>query len=125
MALTKLTRNSDRDRADVEYLATAVPLDATELRERYNGEMRGYVSVPEREDLTLNLWIEMIERDAVSPLTIFLPDSRTLSPHPTSFNSCHLLYCLGACAVAFTGTGISFHSRLSPTTAAKRRWGPC
>jgi uncharacterized nucleotidyltransferase DUF6036 len=61
LVLTKLTRNSDRDRADLEYLATAVPLDATVLRERYNSEMRAYVSVPEREDLTLDLWIEIIE----------------------------------------------------------------
>jgi len=61
LVLTKLTRNSDRDRADLEYLATAVPLDATVLRERYNSEMRGYVGVPEREDLTLDLWIEIIQ----------------------------------------------------------------
>ena len=53
LALTKLTRNADRDRSDVEYLATAVPLDVAVLRERYQREMRGYVGVPEREDLTL------------------------------------------------------------------------
>lgn len=61
LALTKLTRNSDRDRSDVEYLATAVPLDVSVLRDRYQGEMRAYVGVPEREDLTLDLWIEIIE----------------------------------------------------------------
>jgi hypothetical protein len=61
LALTKLTRNSDRDRADVEYLATVVPLEATVLRERYNSEMRAYLGVPEREDLTLDLWIEIIQ----------------------------------------------------------------
>jgi hypothetical protein len=61
LALTKLTRNSDRDRADVEYLASVVPLDTTVLRERYNSEMRAYLGVPEREDLTLDLWIEIIQ----------------------------------------------------------------
>jgi hypothetical protein len=61
LALTKLTRNADRDRSDVEYLATAVPLDVAVLRERYQREMRGYVGLPEREDLTLELWIEIIQ----------------------------------------------------------------
>lgn len=60
LALTKLTRNADRDRADVTFLATAAPLDAALLRERYEREMRPYLSRPEREDLTLELWIEMI-----------------------------------------------------------------
>jgi len=61
LVLTKLARNADRDRADVEHLATAVPLDPAVLRDRYNSEMRGYVGVPEREDLTLELWIEIIQ----------------------------------------------------------------
>ena len=60
LVLTKLPRNADRDRGDVEYLATAVPLDVTVLRERYQREMREYVGVPEREDLTLELWIDII-----------------------------------------------------------------
>ncbi len=61
LVLTKLARNADRDRGDVEYLATAVPLDVAVLRERYESEMRGYVGVPEREDLTLELWINIIQ----------------------------------------------------------------
>jgi hypothetical protein len=61
LVLTKLTRNADRDRGDVEYLATVVPLDVAVLRERYQREMRSYVGVPEREDLTLELWIEIIQ----------------------------------------------------------------
>src|SRR5262245_32241309 len=44
LVLAKLTRNSDRDRADVEYLATAVPLDIAVLRQRYDTEMRAYVA---------------------------------------------------------------------------------
>ena len=39
LALTKRARNSDRDRADVEFLATAAPLDSVTLRERYTREM--------------------------------------------------------------------------------------
>ena len=49
LVLTKLARNADRDHGDVEYLATAVPLDVAVLRERYQREMRGYVGVPERD----------------------------------------------------------------------------
>jgi len=61
LVLTKLPRNAERDRADVEYLATAVPLDPTVLQERYSSEMRGYLGAPERDDLTLELWIEIIQ----------------------------------------------------------------
>jgi|SRR5882762_3699930 len=61
LVLTKLTRNSDRDRADVEYLATAVPLDIAVLRHRYDAEMRSYVPHASREGLTLELWSEIIQ----------------------------------------------------------------
>lgn len=61
LALAKLERNFDRDREDVEYLAAKVPLDVRVLRERYEREMRPYLAKPEREDLTLDLWTEMIE----------------------------------------------------------------
>lgn len=45
----------------MEFLATAVPLDVAVLRERYQQEMCSHVGVPEREDLTLELWIEIIQ----------------------------------------------------------------
>jgi hypothetical protein len=61
LVLTKLTRNADRDRSDLEYLATAVPLDTSVLRERYHDEMRSYLGAPAREDLTLELWIEIVQ----------------------------------------------------------------
>jgi uncharacterized nucleotidyltransferase DUF6036 len=61
LVLAKITRNADRDRSDLEYLATAVPLDPSVLRDRYRREMRDYLGVPEREDLTLDLWIEIIK----------------------------------------------------------------
>ncbi len=49
-----------RDREDVLHLADAVPFDLETLRARYQ-EMRPYLGNPEREDLTLKLWIEAIE----------------------------------------------------------------
>lgn len=63
LALTKLERNIERDRNDVRHLARVVPFDLALLRERYQKEMRLYLGNPEREDLTLQLWIEAIEED--------------------------------------------------------------
>ena len=60
LALTKLRRNSQRDREDVLHLAIAAPLDIETLRARYR-EMRPLLANPEREDLTLRLWIEAIQ----------------------------------------------------------------
>jgi hypothetical protein len=61
LALAKLERNLQRDRDDVMFLAEVVPLDLAVLRTRYEQEMRPYSGRPDREDLTLELWIEMIE----------------------------------------------------------------
>ena len=61
VALAKLERNLQRDRDDVAYLADAVPFDLEELRRRYVDELRPYLGRPDREDLTLALWIELVE----------------------------------------------------------------
>ncbi len=61
LALTKLQRNSPRDREDVRLLAETIPLDLATLRTRYESEMRPYLANAGREDLTLTLWIEDIE----------------------------------------------------------------
>ena len=61
IALAKIERNIDRDREDVKFLAEAVPFDLRILEERYFKELRPYLGIPEREDLTLRLWLEMIE----------------------------------------------------------------
>ena len=58
IALSKLERNYERDRDDIQRLAAAGRIDPKVLRARYEKELRGYLSKPEREDLTLNLWIE-------------------------------------------------------------------
>ncbi len=60
LALSKIERNIQRDRDDVKYLARTVPLDPNILRERYHTELRWQLSNPDREDLTLKLWIDMI-----------------------------------------------------------------
>jgi len=60
LALSKLERNSARDREDVKFLARAVPLNLTTLEERYRSELRPYLAAAERHDLTMRLWIEML-----------------------------------------------------------------
>lgn len=61
LALSKLERNIQRDRDDVKYLAHSIPLDLKILKERYEKELRFQLGNPQREDLTLKLWAEMIE----------------------------------------------------------------
>ena len=63
LSLSKLERNQQVDRDDVKHLARAVPLDLAVLQERYYKELRPYLGVPDREDLTLKLWIEAIEEE--------------------------------------------------------------
>src|SRR5437773_2567476 len=63
LALSKLERNIQRDRDDVRHLARFVPRDLEILKERYGRELRWQLGNPEREDLTLKLWIEMIEEE--------------------------------------------------------------
>ncbi len=63
LALSKLERNIQRDRDDVKHLARSIPLELEILKERYKRELRWQLGNPEREDLTLKLWIEMIEED--------------------------------------------------------------
>jgi hypothetical protein len=63
LALSKLERNEQIDRDDVRHLARTVPLDLAVLQDRYHREMRHCLGLPAREDLTLKLWIEMIEEE--------------------------------------------------------------
>ena len=59
--LSKLERNSSKDRDDAEYLFKAQKLDAQRLQERYEKELRPYLANVARHDLTLKLWIEIFE----------------------------------------------------------------
>lgn len=63
IALTKIERNIERDRDDVKHLARIVPFDLVVLKARYHDELRVYLGNPQREDLTLKLWEEMIAED--------------------------------------------------------------
>jgi hypothetical protein len=60
LALSKLERNSARDREDVRYLARAAPLDLSVLESRYRRELRPYLANTDRHDLTVRLWLEML-----------------------------------------------------------------
>lgn len=61
LALSKLERNSGRDREDVKFLARAVPLNLTVLQDRYRLELRPYLVAAERHDLTVRLWLDMLQ----------------------------------------------------------------
>jgi len=63
LALSKLERNTQRDRDDVKHLTRIVPFDLDKLQERYQKELRPDLGNPKREDLTLKLWIEVIEEE--------------------------------------------------------------
>ncbi|HWE86727.1 MAG TPA: DUF6036 family nucleotidyltransferase [Terracidiphilus sp.] len=66
LALSKLERNSQKDRDDLRFLARTVPFDLKLLRSRYESELRWQLGNPAREDLTLQLWMEMIQEDVSS-----------------------------------------------------------
>ena len=57
VVLAKLSRNSPRDRADVEYLARKGVLDRRRLEERFETELRPYLLNEKRATLTLELWL--------------------------------------------------------------------
>ena len=61
LVLAKIVRNNDRDRADVAAIAGGPRLDIEVLRARYVEELRPKLGRPERDYLTLELWIEIIE----------------------------------------------------------------
>jgi len=67
LALSKIERNVDQDIEDVKHLARVVPLDLAQLRRRYEQELRPYLGRPEREDLTLQLWIDAIAEERAGP----------------------------------------------------------
>jgi hypothetical protein len=60
IALSKLERNSQKDRDDVRFLAQTIPFDLSVLQDRYYTELRWQLGRPDREDLTLRLWMEML-----------------------------------------------------------------
>jgi Nucleotidyltransferase of unknown function (DUF6036) len=66
LILSKLERNSPKDREDVEYLVDKLKLDPNVLRERYEREQRPNVPNESRHDLTLKLWLDLFPPQARS-----------------------------------------------------------
>jgi hypothetical protein len=60
LALSKLERNSARDREDVKFLARAAPLNPNLLGHRYHVEQGPYLADTDRHDLTIRLWLDML-----------------------------------------------------------------
>lgn len=59
LVLSKLSRNIDKDREDVEFLAKTKHLDPAVLRERYEKELRPIlIGPPSGHDQTLEFWLE-------------------------------------------------------------------
>lgn len=58
LVLSKVTRNAPRDERDFAFLAGKGLLDPAVLQDRYQEEMRPYISNEERHELTLKLWLE-------------------------------------------------------------------
>lgn len=47
----------------MKYFARVIPFDLQILENRYFKELRPILGIPERENLTLKLWVEMIRED--------------------------------------------------------------
>jgi hypothetical protein len=60
--LSKLERNSAKDRDDADYIFKAKKLRSQILRERYGKELRPYLVEENWHDDTLELWIEIFEK---------------------------------------------------------------
>ena len=73
LILSKLERNTTKDRDDADYLFRSRKLDSATLRARYKEELRPYLVKEKWHDKTLDLWIEIFE--AVPLDTCGHPDS--------------------------------------------------
>jgi hypothetical protein len=56
--LSKLVRNSPKDRDDVKFLAKKLALKFAVLEQRFNDEMKPWLPNIDRHERTLNLWKE-------------------------------------------------------------------
>lgn len=59
--LSKLDRNSAKDRDDGDFLFKKLALNSNTLRERYQNELRPYLTNQAKHDLTVDLWIDIFE----------------------------------------------------------------
>jgi hypothetical protein len=64
LALSKLSRNSPKDREDVKYLARHLRLDFSVIRQRFETEMKPLLPNSDRHESTLQVvWKEYFVRD--------------------------------------------------------------
>jgi hypothetical protein len=63
--LSKLERNSSKDRDDADYLFKTQKLSSQSLRERYQTELRPYLADEAKHDLTFKLWIDIFETNGI------------------------------------------------------------
>jgi hypothetical protein len=66
LILSKLERNSGKDRDDADYIFKTRRLSPQILRKRYEEELRPYLSNEKRHDTTLAMWIDIFETPATS-----------------------------------------------------------
>jgi hypothetical protein len=62
LILTKLARNSGKDREDVKALAKLHHLSFSIFGKRYEGEMKPWIANVKRHDRTVQLWKEFFPR---------------------------------------------------------------
>ncbi len=63
--LSKLERNSSKDRDDADYLFKTKKLNSQTLRESYERELRPNLANETRHDLTVTLWIDIFESESL------------------------------------------------------------
>jgi hypothetical protein len=66
LILSKIERNSDKDRDDAKFLFKHLTLSPAVLSDRYHKEMRMNLARPEREDMTLKIWIDIFEENVAN-----------------------------------------------------------
>jgi hypothetical protein len=59
-------RPGAKSSSDIKHLARVVPFDLEILRSRFENELKPYLGNPQRESLTLQLWIDAIKEERAS-----------------------------------------------------------
>jgi hypothetical protein len=67
LILSKLERNSPKDRSDAAGLFRNLKLDARTLVKRDENELRPYLGNEARESLTLKLWLDIFQENSNLP----------------------------------------------------------
>ena len=73
LVLSKLTRNSPKDRDDVKFLIRKLHLDFATFYARWEKEMTPWIANRERHELTIQLWKEYFSTPKVGPRSTASP----------------------------------------------------